>query len=200
MGITATSRAQLNQDLWVLQNIRKPGYFVEFGAFHPHTLSNTSLLEEHGWRGVSVDPFPAGDWTERPNTTLIKTVVTADGREVEFIKGDELGGIVEHVNSHRDKVADKERVRLPSMTPMQILEQVEAPTTIEYMSIDVEGAELEILEAFPFDAYTVKLLTVEHNYEEQKRTQIRNFLRTKDMHHIAPNKWDDCYVHASMLG
>jgi hypothetical protein len=126
-------------------------------------------------------------------------VVTCDGREVEFIKGDELGGIVEHVNSHRDKVADKERVRLTSMTPTQILERVEAPKTIEYMSIDVEGAELEILEAFPFDTYTVKLLTVEHNYEEPKRTQIRNFLRTKGMHHIAPNKWDDCYCHESML-
>ena len=44
------------------------------------------------------------------------------------------------------------------------------------MSLNVEGSELEVLKPFPFDKYTFGMLTVEHNGEEPKRTQIRKLL------------------------
>lgn len=188
--------AQLNQDLWVLELLQKrDGWFVEFGAFHPEKLSNTKLLEEHGWRGVSVDPFPNGDWTTRPNTTLIKSAVTGDGRQIEFVKADELGGIAEHISAHAATVKDAERATISSITPTDVLAAANAPREIDYISLDVEGAELEILRAFPFDEYDVTLLTVEHNYEEPKRRDIRNLLRTKGFRLVANNRWDDCYVN-----
>ena len=190
------SHAQLNQDIWVLELLQKRnGYFVEFGAFHPEKLSNTKLLEEHGWRGVSVDPFPHGDWTTRPNTTLIESAVTCDGRQIEFVKADELGGIAEHISAHAATVKDADRVTLSSITPSDVLAAANAPREIDYISLDVEGAELEILRAFPFDEYDVTLLTVEHNYEEPKRRNIRNVLRTKGFRLLTHNRWDDCYVN-----
>jgi hypothetical protein len=192
------SFAQLNQDVWVMRVIKTPGFFLELGAFHPVDLSNTYLLEKNGWRGISVDPFPSGDWGTRPNTTLVTSVVTGDGRDIDFIKADELGGIEEHVGCHRNKVMGKPKVRLPSKTPTQILEECNAPMDIDYISLDTEGSELEILQAFPFDKYNVKALTVEHNYEEPKRTMIKNLLRAKGFVHAAPNMWDDCFVHESI--
>lgn len=194
------SYSQLNQDIWVLEMLQKrDGYFVEFGAHHPENLSNTKLLELHGWRGVSVDPFPMGDWSTRPNTVLVESAVTADGRDVEFIKADELGGISEHIGAHADAVKTKERVSLPTITPVDVLTIAAAPRTIDYISLDVEGAELEILRAFPFDTYDVKLLTVEHNFEMAKRIDIRNFLRTKRFRILANNNWDDHYAHESII-
>ena len=43
-----------------------------------------------------------------------------------------------------------------------------APTTIDYLSIDTEGSEYSILEMFPFDKWDLRLITVEHNFTEQK--------------------------------
>lgn len=190
------SYAQLNQDIWVLELLRKQnGWFVEFGAYHPEKLSNTKLLEQHGWCGVSVDPFPHGDWTTRPNTMFIESAVTCDGRQIEFVKADELGGIAEHISAHAAAVEDADRVTISSITPSDVLTAANAPREIDYVSLDVEGAELEILRAFPFDEYDVTLLTVEHNYEEPKRRNIRNLLRTKGFRLIANNLWDDCYVN-----
>lgn len=190
------SYAQLKQDIWVLETLRKKdGYFVEFGAFHPEELSNTKLLEEQGWRGVSVDPFPHGDWTTRPNTTLIESAITRDGRDVEFVQAAELGGISEHISAHANLVRDAARVKIPSITPSDVLAKANAPYEIDYISLDVEGAELEILRAFPFDIYNVKLLTIEHNFEEPKRTDINNFLKTKGFHLVTKKCWDDYYVH-----
>ena len=190
------SRAQLEQDLWVLKHTEDmtSGYFIDIGAFHPSELSNTCLLDERGWRGVCVEPRPHGDWTTRQNTTLLEHVITSDGRDVTFIDGDELGGIEEHVSHHASKVAHKPRISLPSITPTDMLKRAGAPATIDYLSLDTEGSELEILENFPFDSYTVKLITVEHNYEEPKRTQIKTFLEGKGYIREMPCRWDDFYV------
>ena len=46
--------SQAGQDEWVLSHI-KQGYYVEIGASHPINISNTYLLEQNGWEGVSVD-------------------------------------------------------------------------------------------------------------------------------------------------
>lgn len=188
------SKAQLKQDVWVLDNSTRAGYFLEIGAFHPEDLSNTWLLEQKGWRGVAVEPMPNGDWTTRPNTTLIQEVITSDGRDVTFVSGNELGGIEEHISYHAKEVKDKPRVNLSSITPSQLLERVNAPRTIDYLSLDTEGSELEILSHFPFEEYTVRLITVEHNFEEPKRSQIRQLLERQGFVLDQERAWDDFYV------
>jgi len=50
-----------------------------------------------------------------------------------------------------------------STTLASILDRHSAPSVIDYLSIDIEGAEYEVLCAFPFDRYTFLAITVEHN-------------------------------------
>jgi hypothetical protein len=195
MFLVYMSRAQIQQDVWVLsKHGDAPGYFVELGAFHPTNLSNTSLLEERGWSGLSVDPFPSGDWNSRPRTRLVQEVVTGNGEEVTFIQGDELGGIEAFVTCHINKVAHKPRVKLPSVTPAELLEKYGVPRVIDYLSLDTEGNELDILQAFPFDKHQVNLVTVEHNFQEPQRTQIKQFLESKGFTRERMHHWDDFYV------
>ena len=44
---------------------------------------------------------------------------------------------------------------------LSILDEAKAPRTIEYLSLDIEGAELYVMEHFPFDTYTFLVITVE---------------------------------------
>jgi hypothetical protein len=46
----------------------------------------------------------------------------------------------------------------------ELLSQHQAPREIDYLSVDTEGSELEILSAFDFDSYLIRVITVEHNF------------------------------------
>jgi hypothetical protein len=50
-----------------------------------------------------------------------------------------------------------------SFTLERFLDDVEAPKTIDYLSIDVEGGEYDIIKDFPFEKYFIKYITIEHN-------------------------------------
>lgn len=190
--------SQLGQDTWILSKYSTPGYFIEIGAFHPRDLSNTEVLEQHGWRGLAVDPFPKGDWSTRPDTILVESVITGDGRDVRFIKADELGGIESHLVYHKEQVKAKPVVEIPSITPRELIERYSVPQHVHYLSVDTEGSELEILEAFPFDQLTVDAITVEHNFEEPRRTEIREYLESVGFQLDVSERWDDWYVRSGV--
>ena len=74
-------------------------------------------------------------------------------------------------------------------------------TVLDYLSIDTEGSEFEILEAFNFDSYLIKIITVEHNYNAL-RNDIYNLLTEKGFKRMfeSVSLYDDWYVHNSILG
>ena len=56
------------------------------------------------------------------------------------------------------------RIRLTTISLDDFLKKYDAPRTIDYMSVDTEGSEYDILSVFPFEDWDIRLLTVEHNY------------------------------------
>ena len=70
------------------------------------------------------------------------------------------------------------------------------PDVIDYLSIDTEGSELEILQTFDFDAYKFRLITVEHAGEKEKREKICSLLESKGYNRWLPilSRWDDWYI------
>ena len=71
------------------------------------------------------------------------------------------------------------------------LEQHNAPREIDYLSIDTEGSEFEILEDFPFEQWNIRLLTIEHNFT-QRRADIRALLERQG-YRCTEQQWDDWY-------
>ena len=65
----------------------------------------------------------------------------------------------------KEKAMDAATVELTTTTLGDILARTKAPTFIHFMSLDLEGAELEALKAFPFDTHKLSTLAVEHNYK-----------------------------------
>jgi FkbM family methyltransferase len=83
-----------------------------------------------------------------------------------------------------------------------LLKTHKAPQEIDYLSIDTEGSELEILQAFDFADYDIKIMTVEHNFVEPDRQEILKLLGSKGFVRLFEHlsKFDDWYVKRSVLG
>ena len=197
------SVSQLGQDIWVLEKTgyKRNGYFVEFGATDGVLLSNTWLLEkEFGWQGICAEPNPkffAKLKGNRQCTVSDQYIGRETGKRVEFILADAYGSSQEYADddAHSDKrAAYRAAGRIATLTTISLdsfLIQHGAPREIDYLSIDTEGSEFEILQAFPFDQWYIKLLTVEHNFTQQ-RASIRTLLERYG-YHCTERQWDDWY-------
>jgi FkbM family methyltransferase len=201
------THSQLNQDLNVLDfyNNKTNGFFIEIGANDGITLSNTYLLEKkYNWKGICVEPIPEKFELlvkNRPNSSCSNNAVyNQSNLDILFdvSSSDLLSGIHEHVNQARllDGVTTQIIVKTISFT--DLLNKFNAPKFIEYLSIDTEGSELEILKSLDYDKYIIGLIDVEHNYIEPARSNIRNFLVSKGYEFFKENKFDDTYKHNSM--
>ena len=201
------SRSQLAQDLFVLSalDFKRGGYFVEFGATDGVALSNTYLLEaEFGWRGILAEPARCWHSSLRANrsaaieTDCVWSHSNAElkFREVsvpeistvdDFAATDFLGDLRKHGKTYV--------VRTISLIDMLIRHG--APRTIDYLSIDTEGSELEILKEFCYDKYNIRVITCEHNYTK-RRDEIEALLYRHGYQRVLAevSDCDDWYIRA----
>ena len=89
-------------------------------------------------------------------------------------------------------------VELVTATLDEILAKANAPQWIDYMNLDVEGAEYDVLLGFSFDKYKVGSWTIEHNYEAEKRDKIRKLMESKGYVRVRSWEVDDWYVHSTL--
>ena len=80
-----------------------------------------------------------------------------------------------------------------AQTLRETLDRAGAPAIIDYGNLDVEGSELRLLRSFPFDRYTFRVITVEHNWLPVKR-DIRAFLEGKGYQFVTTLEIDDCFI------
>jgi len=203
------SYSQLNQDIAVIDFYKKKqgGFFIEIGANDGIQLSNTYLLEtKYKWKGICCEPIPSKFEKlvkNRPNSICVnEAVYNNSGSTVLFDIAnsvDLLSGISEHIDLYKAQVdANKTTFEVKTVTLLDILNNSNAPSFIEYMSLDTEGSEFEILKNFNFEKYKFGLIDVEHNYAEQRRAMIKDLLLSKGYIYIGENKWDDMYKHNSI--
>ena len=74
-----------------------------------------------------------------------------------------------------------------------MLRECEAPPVIDYWSLDTEGSELTLLKSFPFDHYSFRVISVEHNWLPL-RAEIRHFLERRGYRLVKALGCDDCYI------
>lgn len=207
----AKSRAQLGQDCFVLDELglKHRGYFVEFGATNGVDISNTWLLEtEFEWQGILAEPSRHWHSSLKQNRTAHITtdcVWSKTGMELVFNQvdsslasyGPELSTVdaFSSCDSHAGSRCSGEKYAVNTISLLDLLEGFQAPQEIDYLSIDTEGSEFEILDSFDFDRYTIKIITCEHNYTPM-REKIFALLTGKgyERKHENMSKWDDWYV------
>lgn len=197
-----TPNSQLGADDWVLSKFKK-GYFVDAGCCDGENISNTYKLEKLGWQGICIDVFPK-NFSRRPKSKVVEAALHGiKDLELDFTisKSPEISGFTEYLGKegtssytgwkpYVDKVI-KVKTRLLS----DILDENNAPNFIEYLSIDLEGIELEIIKTFPFDKYKFGCISLEHNYDKEKREEIRNILKSKGYNLFKQEKADDWFCY-----
>ncbi len=176
------------QDLWVAYETRmkRGGFFVEFGAIDGIEASNSYALEQQlGWHGIVAEP--ARRWHEaiaRNRTCAIdqRCVWMRTGETVRFNQTplwalstiDEYSGR----DGRGDKRAAGERYDVETVSLTDLLDHWRAPRRIDYLSIDTEGSEYDILRSFDWDRYEIGLITVEL-FNADTRRAIHDLLTAK---------------------
>jgi hypothetical protein len=74
------------------------------------------------------------------------------------------------------------------------MDERQMPSYIEYLSIDTEGSELEVLRGIDWSRYSFGYIGIEHNYIEPRRAEMRQLLEKQGYTHFRENEWDDDYV------
>lgn len=196
-------KSQVGQDRWVASfyNYKKGGYFLDVGAYDGVYYSNTYLLEKKlGWDGllIEADPIIYEKLVYNRNTTAECIAVSDRNEKVNFIPNDVSGAI------KNDGIGYK----LKADTLKNILKKHKVPREIDYLSLDIEGAEVKALEGMDFHKYQVGLITVEHNLylgNSKMKHQIFkllaecNFKRVKENISHKGFPFEDWYVNRELI-
>ena len=193
-GVTYPS--EIGQDKWVIAKMFpgvRDGFFLDVGSGHGTIGSNTKALEELGWTGICVDPFPTH--MEGRTCRMEKVVVSSSaGQVVKFHTHAGLGGIADTLGKWKDEAEKSPAVELTTVTLAEVLAGADAPPFIHFLSLDIEGAELEALRGVPFEKYRFGAMAIEHNDEEPKRTDLLKFLEARGYRRVHTFKQDDFYA------
>ena len=189
---------EIGQDKWVLEKVFPGvtnGFFVDVGSGHGTIGSNSLSLEQRGWTGLCIDPFPI--YMEGRTCRVFKEVVfSKPGLVMAFAQAGGLSGLSDTLGKWNEKAAKAPTVNLTTVTLDDLLARANAPSFIHFMSVDIEGAELEALRGFPFDRIRVGAWVIEHNREEPKRTLIQALLASHGYRRVHDYRQDDFYVSA----
>jgi len=183
-----SAKSQILQDVFVLYetNLKRNGFFVEFGAGDGLFLSNSHLLDqEYGWQGILAEPARVhhAALTANRNCRIDKRCVWTQSGEIlpfnetDFAEFSTLEQFSE-VDMHAQARASGLRYPVETISLHDLLATHRAPRDIDYLSIDTEGSELDILTAFDWKSFHFGIITVEHNYTSQ-RTKLHELLTAK---------------------
>lgn len=160
--------AQNGEDamVWDYFDRKSAGFFVEVGANHPTRLSQTWFLEQRGWKGILVEPLP-GRCRElrehRPNSAVVEAAAGAPEQSGQATLNVAAGDAWSHLGESKE-VAVVERIQVAVRTLESILEESGAPA-VDFLSIDTEGVELEVLRGLNLEKHRPALMIIEDHME-----------------------------------
>ncbi|MCC5995469.1 MAG: FkbM family methyltransferase [Oceanicaulis sp.] len=178
LPIINISKGQLFQDIWALweSGEKRGGYFVEIGGSDGVSLSNSYMLEkEYEWKGIVAEPNPSSfqKVSEARDCYISnKCVFSETGNSVDFLIAPfaAMSRMNEIIPEDSHEVKGKRTsdgaaiVQVSTITLSDLLIEAGAPEQIDFMSIDTEGSEYEILNHLDFSRWSFSSICVEHNY------------------------------------
>lgn len=195
------SVAQAGQDFWVYGeafNLMKNGYFVDIGAHDGVFLNNTYILESrYSWKGICVEANPLTflDLSKNRTCECANICIDSEAGTVNFALRGTVGGIIDDQTDNKGFDDSGLTVSINSVTLFDLLESSGSPRVIDYLSMDIEGAEERALLGFPFADYVFRTITI-----ERPPSRLRDKLSGNGYILVKEVPGLDCfYIHSSFL-
>ena len=195
--------SQDNQD-WVLyasmfRHMPRRGVYLDLAANHPKWISNSFFLDKcMGWSGVCIEADPGLVKLIRANRScqVVDTCVWEEPKEMTFMfnNGNGLAGLDGY-----NKVGVTKDARNITCTTVQTELDRFNVTHIDYLSLDIEGAEYQAMKGTDFNKTQIDVITVEVNSGKKSR-DVEKFLESKGFLHMNFRFFlDKLYIHQNAL-
>ena len=153
------------------------GVCIEVGAYDGVSMSNTKHFEEIGWRSLCIEPIP----TSYENCKIARKecyqccIAEQDCDDKEFTifhLDNNLSAISSLIpdkrliDSHSHLITNTTKIMVKVRSLNSLLSELDFPKVIDFISIDTENTELDVLNGIDLNVYNVKLFVIENNYDE----------------------------------
>lgn len=219
--VTAEYHSQAEQDRYLNEHFfhgKRNGVFLDIGAYDGITISNSYFFEEElGWKGLCIEPMPRAFKQLKFNrscevlnclvgsyngTASFLEIDAKDFPELAMLSGEQhffdearLAAIESLVAQYHGKY---QILPMPIKKLNDILYEHQL-FDIDYLSIDIEGNELDVLSALDFDIFRIHVMTVENNARETNQ-QIRLFMESKGFRFVIRLEQDEVYENTHYKG
>ena len=187
---------------------KKNGLYVDLGCYHPIQYNNTLLLYQNGWEGINVDinkfSIKLFDFC-RPKDINLNIAVSNKNSEIDFYFQKKLSLLSTIIKTQSD-VAFQGKIKkskILSQTLTKILDNSKYKNRkIDFLDLDIEGADLEALESLDFSRYKPEMICAEIvdknqpiNDDNLKNSNIYKFLIAKSYSKI----WSGMFNHIFVI-
>jgi len=192
-----------NEDTAILDYFKdkKNGFYVDVGCYHPIHRNNTYLLYKQNWRGINIDvsKFSVELFDHlRPDDLNYNCAISNKNETVKLFFQKELSQLSTINNDQAKKVFQgniKEK-EIQAFTLNEILNRDRYKNhKIDFLNIDVEGADFKVLGGLSFEKFSPELICIEIHDKEIKESKIYNFLKDKNYNLI----WSGVFSHLFLL-
>ena len=166
------SWSQEGEDMVLLRIFdgKKNGFYVEIGAHHPKRFSNTYLFYRRGWTGINIDAMPGSmrlfkKWRPRDTSLGVGVAQHTDTLDYYIFNEPALNGFSPELSQKRDQASNPysviDIVKVDVFPLREILNRHLGERDIDFLSVDVEGLDLDVLKSNDWSKYRPKLVLSE---------------------------------------
>jgi FkbM family methyltransferase len=212
-GYRTECYSQCGEDLtlkWLFHNVSN-GFYVDVGAYHPKKFSNTYYFYRHGWSGINIDPTPGViDLFKRarPRDINLPYAVANGSRDMTLYVNKsegEVNTLSPDFAALQSKLWGRKyssEIAVRTQTLAEILDAHKPDDhPIQFLSIDVEGLDLEVLESNNWEKYRPNVVLAEdtslRSFERQEESEVWRFLHARGYLLVAKCVHTLVFAHSS---
>jgi len=176
---------------------KNKGFYVDVGCYHPLQRNNTMLLYQKGWRGINID---ISDFSIklfkflRPDDFNLNLAVSNKEGEIDMFFQKKLSQL-STIKENRAKIAFQGNIldkKILSKRLTSILDESKyKDQKIDFLNIDVEGADFEVLQSLNLNKYSPELICIEVIEKDLESSDVFNFLYKNSYKKI----WSGVFSH-----
>ena len=186
-----------NQDAWVTKevfNFKRKGFFVDLAATDGVHENNTFFLEKRlGWKGICIEPNKNfyKKLIKNRSAKCLCQIISNKKSNVEYLANGGIGGIIgdefDNNEKKRKKLIQKAKKngnieKRETSSFVDVLKKTKMPKRIDYLSLDVEGAEYEIMKSIDYKKIRINNIIFEAKHfdgtfvEGKKLQEVKEIL------------------------